>query len=330
MAEYSIITNEYRPLFPFDAGFCEFCQQLKSGRASHAYILECGDKILYNDLLLACAVEILGCQNTPEANLVFARTHPDVECFPSDDKKRTSVEDIKKITSSAYIKPSRADKKVFCISAGGVGMEVWQNKLLKLLEEPPQNVFFLIAVPNAEEMLSTVRSRCQVIKTGKFEEGAIADFLNKSKRVPMEKARQSARLAEGSVEKAIKIASSGDYANCVKDVLYLFANMTSTRNMVHYLTIVAKYKDNYEDFLEITEKVLFETLIALTNASQSLNLFEKNDIIKIADLYTPNALMRAIVLVERAKKQLDSNANYIMVMDGLLLDILEVRYLCRR
>ena len=35
-------------------------------------------------------------------------------------------------------------------------------------------------------------------------------------------------------------------------------------------------------------------------------------------------------MVEKAKKQLDSSANYVMVMDELLLKILEVRYLCRQ
>ena len=322
MSEFMTAFKEFTYLFPFDAGFNEFCQQLKSGRLSHAYILECADKILYKDLLLSCAVEIMGDADASDANLVFARTHPDVEFFPAEDKKRISVDDIKRITSSAYVKPSRADKKVFCLSAGGVGMEVWQNKLLKLLEEPPPNVFFLIAVPD-EELLATVRSRCQVIKTGRIDKTAIADFLNKKRNVPKEKAFLSANLADGSVEKAIKIASSEEYATCVRDVLNLFCNMTNTRNMIHVLPIVAKYKDDYEDFLEIIEKVLFEVLI-------TLNLFEKTAIMKIAGLYTPDALMRSVVLVEQAKKQLDSNANYTMVMDGLLLKILEVRYLCRQ
>lgn len=329
MLDFEATSGDFRQIFNKDAGFCEFCRQLESGQASHAYIIDCADKILYSDLLSCCASEIIG-GGEKEKTLVFARSHPDVESFPSEDKKRTSVDDIKKITASAYLKPTRAGKKVFCISAGGVGMESWQNKLLKLLEEPPANVYFLIVVPSAEELLPTIRSRCQIIKMGRFGVETIAEFLNAKRNIPKDKANQYARLAEGSIEKAIEISASADYANCVKDVLYLLGNLTGTKNMSEFLNLVAKYKDNHETFLEIIEKVYFEALVIATNASQSLNLFEKNAIMKIVGLYTVDALMRSVLLVEQAKKQLDNNANYTMVMDGLLLKILEVRYLCRQ
>lgn len=322
-------TDNFRNILKFDKGFCEFCQQFESGTGGHAYILDCNDKILYDDLLLSCAVKILGCTRQEET-LVFARTHPDVEIFPTESKKRISADDVKKIINSAYTKPTMSNKKVFCVAVNVSSGEVWQNKLLKLLEEPPQNVFLLIAVPNAEELLPTLRSRCQVIKTGKFNDGVIAQFLNKTKNVATSKAEEIARLALGSVAKAQYIASNPSYMACVEDVLNIFGNMTGTKNMAQFLPIVAKYKDSYEDFFEIMENVLFDAILVKTNALQSLNLFKKTDIIKVADNYTTDALLRAIGFVEQAKKQLDNYASYNIVTDNLLLNILEVRYLCRQ
>lgn len=319
----------FRNILKLDKGFCEFCRQFENGMGGHAYILDCNDKILYDDLLLSCAVKILGC-TAQEESLVFARTHPDVEIFPTESKKRVSADDVKRIITSAYAKPTVSDKKVFCVAASLSGGEVWQNKLLKLLEEPPQNVFLLIAVPNAEDLLPTLRSRCQVIKIGKFDNKIIARFLNKSKNIAMEKAEQIACLSMGSVAKAQYIASSPSYMECVGDVLNIFCNMTGTKNMAQFLPIVAKYKDSYEDFFEIMENVLFDAILVKTNALQPLNLFKKTDIIKIADSYTTDALLRSIGFVEQAKKQLDNYASYNIVTDNLLLNILEVRYLCRQ
>jgi len=321
--------NDFKSIFEHDAGFCEFCKQVERGQASHAYILDCSDKILYDELLASCAVKVLGYTDNQNANLVYAHTHPDVEFFPDADKKKISVDDVKKMTASAYLKPLKGDKKVFCIMAGEANTETWQNKLLKLLEEPPQNVVFFIAVPNAEELLPTVRSRCQLLKIGNFDVEAIATYLNKKRNLPKEKAIFYAKLARGSVSKALTISTSDDYLNCVKDVLYLFKNMTGTKNMIYVLPLVNKHKDDYADFLEIMSNVLYEALLTVLKVPQSLNLFEKSDIIKIASLYTEGALIRCIQLVEKAKKQLDNFANYTMVMDELLLKILEVRYLCR-
>ena len=321
--------NDFKSIFTYDEGFCEFCKQVESGQASHAYILDCSDKILYDELLASCAVKVLGCIDSQTANLVYAHTHPDVEFFPDADKKKISVDDVKKMTASAYLKPLKGNKKVFCMMAGESNTETWQNKLLKLLEEPPQNVVFFIAVPNAEELLPTVRSRCQLLKMGNFRVDAIASYLNKKRNLPLPKANYFAKLAQGSVSKALTISTSDDYLTCVNDVLYLFKNMTGTKNMLYVMPIVNKYKDDYQDFLEIMSNVLYETLLTVLKVKQPLNLFETSDIIKIASLYTESALIRCIQLVEKAKKQLDNFANYTMVMDELLLKILEVRYLCR-
>lgn len=64
---------------------------------------------------------------------------------------------------------------------------------------------------------------------------------------------------------------------------------------------IAKYKDRYEDFFEIIENVLFDAVLININASQVLNLFKKDDIMKIAEFYPREALLRAIPLVEEAK-----------------------------
>ena len=322
--------NAYRELLDKNRGYKEFCGQFEDNVASHAYILESTDKLFFVDLLLCCASKVLQNTTSDATALVLARTHPDVEIYPEESKKKMSVEDVKNIISSAYTKPIKANKKVFCIVASsGQSGDVWQNKLLKILEEPPQNVCILIAVQNSQELLNTVRSRCQIIKIGNFEEEDLASFINKTKNLPMSKSREIARLSNGSIEKAQYIAGDSNYMNCLSDVLYLLGNMTSTRNMAQFLPIVAKYKDSYADFLEIMQNVLFDAYLVGRNDAQPLNLFKKDAIIKIANLYTDDALLRSVAEVEKAKKQLDDYASYVMVMDGLLLKILEVRYLCR-
>ena len=321
----------YRDLFEYDEGFRSFCEQADGGKSVHAYIIECKDKILYPDLLKACASEILGYRRGEKGDLlVFGGTHPDVSFYPADGRKRLSAEDVRSVLDDANTKPTLADKKVFCLGVEQRNDEIWQNKLLKLLEEPPRGVFILIAVANAQELLPTVRSRCQTVKMGEFEEKAVADYLNKNRNVSRSEAEIAARLSRGSIAKALYVSGGSGYLDCVSDVVDLFCNMKSTKTMADFLPTIAKYKDRYEDFFEIIENVLFDAVLININASQVLNLFKKDDIMKIAEFYPREALLRAIPLVEEAKKRLDGYGSFAVVTDNLFLRILEVRYLCRQ
>lgn len=321
----------YRDLFETDEGFRFFRRQFDGGNFFHAYVLECKDKVLYPYLAAACASEVLGYVRGEKGDeLVFGGTHPDVSFYPADGRKRLSAEDVKSIISAAYSIPVLAERKVFCLSVGQYKDETWQNKLLKLLEEPPSGVFILIVTANARELLPTVLSRCQTIKTGNFDERPIRDYLVGVRNVPRATAEIAARLSKGSVAKATRISDGTTYIDCVSDVVGLFCNMTSTKTMANFLPTIAKYKDAYEDFFEIIENVLYDAVLIKSEPSRVLNLFKKDEIAKIADFYPQEALLRIIPLVEKAKKQIDGYCSFAMVTDNLFLRILEVRYLCRQ
>ena len=73
------------------------------------------------------------------------------------------MEAIRFIRSDAYIKPNEAPRKVYVLLEAQTMSEQAQNALLKILEEPPENVLFLLTVPSASALLATVRSRSQLL-----------------------------------------------------------------------------------------------------------------------------------------------------------------------
>jgi DNA polymerase-3 subunit delta' len=72
------------------------------------------------------------------------------------------IEHAKLVTAEAYI--SEADTKYIIIAASEF-TDVAQNSLLKLLEEPPTNIEFIIISPTKSNLLPTVRSRLPILKT---------------------------------------------------------------------------------------------------------------------------------------------------------------------
>ena len=74
-----------------------------------------------------------------------------------------SVARVRAIRNDAYIKPNEAPRKVYVLEGAQNMNDPSQNALLKLLEEGPAYAAFLLLTDNAAALLSTVRSRCEVL-----------------------------------------------------------------------------------------------------------------------------------------------------------------------
>ncbi len=90
--------------------------------------------------------------------------HPDVFVAQGGSGSRSfHVDAVRAIRSDAYILPNEAQRKVYLLLGADTMTEQAQNALLKVLEEPPQRVLFVLTCASASSLLSTVRSRAQII-----------------------------------------------------------------------------------------------------------------------------------------------------------------------
>jgi DNA polymerase-3 subunit delta' len=87
------------------------------------------------------------------------------------------IEHAKSVTAEAYISESQTK---YIIIAAVEFTTVAQNSLLKLLEEPPPNIEFIIISPTKSNLLPTVRSRLPILKNSKTQEKEQLD-INLSK-----------------------------------------------------------------------------------------------------------------------------------------------------
>jgi len=140
------------------------------GRFPHAIILEGSADSGRNELALilakACVCQSKGekpCGVCPGCIKLQAGSHPDILILDGDsDPRAFPIDAIRKIRSDAYIKPNEAATKVYMLLGVQNMTEVSQNALLKVFEEPPENVLFLLTAVSASALLPTVRSRAQI------------------------------------------------------------------------------------------------------------------------------------------------------------------------
>ena len=79
------------------------------------------------------------------------------------------------------------------------------NKLLKLLEEPPEKTIFILISENEEDIIQTIRSRCQVLHFNGLSEKVIADALVSRENVAPKMALKIAHQAQGNYNKALHL-----------------------------------------------------------------------------------------------------------------------------
>ena len=77
------------------------------------------------------------------------------------------------------------------------------NKLLKLLEEPPEKTVFILISENEEDIIQTIRSRCQVLHFGGLSEKVIADSLILKENIEASLADKIAHQSQGNYNKAL-------------------------------------------------------------------------------------------------------------------------------
>lgn len=150
---------------------------LAENRVPHTLVIEgppgSGRKTLAN--ILAAGLMCESADSRPcgacSACRQVARGHPDIAVVrPTEGKAAVSVEQIRTVRSEAFVLPGQGKCKIFIIE--GPFNEAAQNAFLKVLEEPPAHVYFVLICGHRSELMDTVLSRSVILSVGtvSFEE----------------------------------------------------------------------------------------------------------------------------------------------------------------
>lgn len=101
---------------------------------------------------------ILPCGSCVSCKALFAGQHPDF--IEIDAASHTGVDNMRLIIESAAMLPTLARKKIYLIDEAHMLSKAAFNAALKILEEPPVHVMFILATTDPEKIIETIKSRC--------------------------------------------------------------------------------------------------------------------------------------------------------------------------
>src|SRR6185369_14230539 len=186
-----------------------FRRSVRSGKTPHSYIFEgipgCGRRKTALALIQALFCRDAAddaCGVCASCRKIAGGNHGDIHLVePLPDKRDISIEQLRELQRELSLRPYEAPRKA-CIMEPAERMSVnAANSLLKTLEEPPGNALIILLSENADMLLPTIRSRCQLIRFSALSTENVRLLLERS-GVAAAAADLLAPLSEGSMQRA--------------------------------------------------------------------------------------------------------------------------------
>ena len=202
------------------------------------------------------------------------------------------------------------------------------NKLLKLLEEPPQQTVFLLVSEQPELLLETIRSRTQQIDVRRIDEEDIFNALIERRGIEEDDARRIARLSGGSWMKAIQTLSANNENQQFLDMFIQLMRLSYTRKMKElklWSDTVAGYgRERQKRMLTYFLQLIRENFIYNFHQPE-LNYMtaeEENFVSKFARFINEANVIEITELYTRAIRDISQNANGRIVFYDLALQMI--------
>lgn len=148
-----------------------------------------------------------------------------------------SVKTVREICSDANVFPNEGDKKVYIFSDCDSISSAVQNKLLKIIEEPPEFVYFIFTAPSKEIFLDTIISRVVSMGVHGCSRQECSDALEEH-GFPHDESQEAVDMLGGNIGKCILYMKDEKFRKTV-ELTKKLADCIINRDEYQFLTIIS-------------------------------------------------------------------------------------------
>jgi DNA polymerase-3 subunit delta' len=179
---------------------------VERGRVSHSYLFSgpasTGKYTAALTLAAALLCEEGGCGRCNTCRRVLEGKHPDVTVV-APVGVNIPIETVRQMRLDAFKKPVEGSRRVYIIRNAERMREDAASTLLKVLEEPPGDVVFMLLTESESTTLPTIRSRCALVEFHPVPSAELALYLVETKGIEPDRADLIVRLTGGVLGRAL-------------------------------------------------------------------------------------------------------------------------------
>ena len=302
---------------------------------SVAAAIECQarENIGLTDLFGETSTVQIPCGSCPSCQKILSGKSPDIITIGLEDERVTmGVDSIRRLKEDIYIAPNDLSVKVYIIEDCDAMTEQAQNAFLLSLEEPPEYVVFFLLCESSMNLLETIRSRAPTLRTTRLSQELIGAYLLENEPAAKTLREESPKdfetllfIADGRLGYAIdlldKKTRDGIFANRdeVKKLLSLL--LRSNRAMaVESIGSFGKKRPEAISRITYLQYALRDLLLLKKSENLPLCFFEDaEEALELSTRFTSRSLLALYDAAERAKKDLETNANVKLALTNMML-----------
>ncbi|HKX34437.1 MAG TPA: DNA polymerase III subunit gamma/tau, partial [Actinomycetota bacterium] len=307
---YQSLYRKYRPQGPSevlgqDHVIRALSGAVREGRLAHAFLL-CGPRGTGKTSTARILAKMVNCESgpTPEPcgscdQCVSVRDGQHLDVVEIDAASHGGVDDARDLREKAPTAPVQGREKVYIIDeAQRLSREAF-DALLKVFEEPPVGVRFVLATTEPHKMPATIVGRCQRFDFRRVPVEAVADHLERIAKdegmsLTSEAAHTIARQTEGSVRDALSlldqasVLGAGEIGEDIvlsligsgrSDVQYALGDAVAVGDAKGVFELVSRLVQEGQDLRHVTNEVLahFRNLLLVKTAPGQHDLLDATD-----------------------------------------------------
>lgn len=238
-----------------------FRRSLRSGKTAHAYIFEgpasCGRKktaLALIQALFCGTAQDDACGVCPSCRKVAGGSHGDIHIVePLPDKRDITIAQVREVQRDLALRPYEAPRKACVVEPADRMNPNSANSFLKTLEEPPGNAIIILITENADLLLPTIRSRCQMVRFAPLSPEHIRILLER-KGMDAETASLMSQLADGSMQRALEL--DNDALSSRREMLIKHLNILSLDRIATVFDASEELSGNRDETLETLDLLL--------------------------------------------------------------------------
>jgi DNA polymerase III subunit delta' len=168
---------------------------------------------------------------------------------------------IKKLS----LKTFESDFKIMVIWLPEKMHQATSNKLLKMIEEPPDKTLFLLVSEEPDKIIPTILSRCQLVKIPSFSNDDIEKYTIRRFGLSAEKAADISRVTNGNIIRAVELCENEDSSLANLDYFKSLMRHAWKRDIISIINwseeMASTGRENQKNFISFSLRLLRENLM---------------------------------------------------------------------
>lgn len=274
--------NYFKDIVGQDLAIKILRSELSEDRGSHAYLfcgpLGCGK--------LNCAKAFAkSLEGDKFADLIESDSFIDLKIYEPMGVQTYLVSQIKEIVNDTVLAPIQGKKKIYILkNAESLGTAA-ANSFLKTLEEPESDVCFILLANNADNVLPTIASRCQIINFKQLPFDTSVEIVKTNSGALEDDCKNALMLFGGNTEKAIDFCLDQNLQDYYSEIVNVLDNLDSIDDWDCILRsadivnkqneIVSVYKNELEEKTKDLSEFLERSAISIIEDQNKRNVGSK-------------------------------------------------------